>query len=157
MEKDMNQKTAREFCASRRAVPFGAYKLSHNDSPEWRKLSGGYIGVTDGSSKAYVMAGHIFAIEIHDGMPEIYSYTRNGVTAAEATKPYALNSLYKMLSKPEEWIRKKISFRDMIRRVTSVYPDLYIPTREQFYAEYGLVYDGENRFIENPHDLKDDE
>lgn len=147
-------KTARAHCVARRSAPFGSYRLDPLGVPSWRKLGGGYIGVTDGSEKGYVAPGLIFAVEIHGGEPEIRSYTRKG-SGLESLKPYATKSLYHMLQNPEIWISRKITFQDMISMCKRLYPDLETPTATEFWNEYGLSFDGIH--VENILNLADDE
>jgi hypothetical protein len=138
--------TARQHCASRRVYCFN---LAPSDSaPSWRKLHNGYIGVADGTPQNYIAPGLIFAIEIHDNTPQIYTYRKRGVGAA-IYRPYTLKSLYQILKNPDNLAKSPISFDDMIAAVKSFYPDIYTPTPFQFFAEYGQKFDSKTGNISN--------
>lgn len=132
--------TAREHCASRRATPFGAYRLPPEGSPQWKKLGHGYLAVVDGTQKAYVASGLIFAVEIHDNIPQIYSYIRTGDGLA-ALKPYAARTLYHMLATTDGWSKTAISYDDLVSLVCRIHPATTIPEEKLFWREWGIMLD----------------
>ena len=147
--------TARQHAAARRAAPFGAYRRSPLGEAEWKKLGHGYIGVTDGSKKGYVAPGLIFSVEIHNNKPEIRSYVRRG-EGLECLKPYAVGTLYHLLSDDTLWKSKVITFDDMISSVNRLYNDLKIPNKSDFWREFGIFYNKETDTVENILNLDDD-
>lgn len=147
--------TARQHAAARRAAPFGAYRRSPLGEAEWKKLGHGYIGVTDGSKKGYVAPGLIFAVEIHNNKPEIRSYVRRG-EGLECLKPYAVGTLYHLLSDDTLWRSKVITFDDMISSVNRLYNGSKIPTKADFWREFGIFYNKETDTAENILNLDDD-
>lgn len=154
---EAQSQTAREYCCAHKGVPFGKYRLAPKGEPGWRKLSGGYIGVTDGSDQQYVMPKMIFAVEVRNGRPAIYSYTRKDLSGAAKWKPYSRNYLHKTLSKPELWEAKEISFGEMVKLIIDVFPEVEIPNPSLFWAEYGMSYDKESGEVTNFAGVKDDE
>ena len=155
---NMRPMTPREYAAGRRNVPFCGYGLS-TDRPDWRKIGGGYIAVTDGTEKQYVAAGLIFGGEIRKGKPCIISYWRAGAgEGLHGSRPYALWTLKTMVCDGVIVPRTgPISYDDMIRMVRSVHPGIWIPDPIAFYAEYGLVFDEATGEINNPFGLADEE
>lgn len=155
---DMRPMTPREYANGRRNVPFGGYGLS-NGRPDWRKIGGGYIAVTDGTAKQYVAAGLIFAVEIRNSKPCIISYWRKDAgDGLHGSRPYALWTLKTMVSAGMIVPRTgPISYDDMIHMVRSVHPGIWIPDPIAWYAEYGLVYDEATGEINNPFGLAKEE
>lgn len=147
--------TARQHAAARRAAPFGSYRRAPSGEAEWKKLGHGYIGVTDGSKKGYVAPGLIFAVEIHNNAPEIRSYTKRG-EGLECLKPYAVGTLYHLLSDDTLWKSKAITFDEMISSVKRLYNDAKMPTRSAFWQEFGIFYDKETCTAKNILNLDDD-
>lgn len=147
--------TARQHAAARRAAPFGSYRRAPGGEAEWKKLGHGYIGVTDGSKKGYVAPGLIFAVEIHNNTPEIRSYTKRG-EGLECLKPYAVGTLYHLLSDDTLWKSKAITFDEMISSVKRLYNDAKMPTRSEFWQEFGIFYDKETFTAKNILNLDDD-
>ena len=147
--------TARQHAAARRAAPFGSYRCAPSGEAEWKKLGHGYIGVTDGSKKGYVAPGLIFAVEIHNNTPEIRSYTKRG-EGLECLKPYAVGTLYHLLSDDTLWKSKAITFDEMISSVKRLYNDAKMPTRSEFWQEFGIFYDKETCTAKNILNLDDD-
>lgn len=157
-KKDFADMTPREFFVMRRPSRVGAYRQEQDGRPEWRKLGGGYIGVTDGSPRGYVAPGLIFAVEIRGGEPVICSYRRHGLAGLAASRPYTAGSLRHLLNFGETgtvWDAEPMTFDEMAAAVLSVYPDASIPTPADFLAEYGCGWNRSAKRPENVHGLRE--
>ncbi len=148
--------TTQEYSASKCALPFGQ-KTKTRNAPCWCKIGHGFTVITDGAEKTpYVAPGHIYAVTIsEDGKPVINSYwPTDSLTGLKATRPFSFTYLRRQVYRdnlvPAE---TDISFEQLIGSVTAMHPTAWIPSKEAFYAEYGLVYDTATEEITNPENL----
>lgn len=133
-------KTARQHSAEMRNRAFrGRFK-------NWHKVRG-YIVKTDEAGN--VARGHIFAVEIHDGTPKVYSYTRKGLSTAEQDKSYSINTLRSMLANPEQWIAHEIDELDFSVMLRKVYPEEQPPRFSSVCVEFGMLYNNCTKSIDN--------
>ena len=133
-------KTARQHSAEMRNRPFrGRFE-------GWHKVRG-YLVKTDESGN--VARGHIFAVEIHDGMPQVYSYTRRGLSTAEQGDSYSINTLRNMLANPEKWQSHKIDDLDFYVMLHKIYPEEKIPRFSSVCIEFGMLYNNFTKTIDN--------
>ena len=133
-------KTARQHSAEMRNRPFrGRFS-------GWRKCRG-YLVKTDEAGN--VARGHIFAVEIHNGTPAVYSYTRKGLSTAEQNKSYSIKTLSALLANPEAWDSHEIDelhFSVMLRKI---YPDEPTPRFSSVCIEFGMLYNNCTKTIDN--------
>ena len=133
-------KTARQHSAEMRNRPFrGRFE-------GWHKVRG-YLVKTDESGN--VARGHIFAVEIHDGTPKVYSYTKRGLSTAKQDSSYSINTLRGMLANPEQWESHEIDELDFAVILRKVYPDESTPRFSSVCIEFGMLYNNCTKTIEN--------
>ena len=133
-------KTARQHSAEMRNRPFrGRFE-------GWHKVRG-YLVKTDESGN--VARGHIFAVEIHDGVPKVYSYTRRGLSTAAESRSYSINTLRVMLANPEQWEPHEIDELDFPVMLRKVYPDEPTPRFSSVCVEFGMLYNNCTKTIDN--------
>lgn len=135
--------TPREYCASRRSLPFGEHRMRRG-VPDWRKVGRGLIAVTDGSEKQYVVPGLIFGIELSDSnVPEICTYWR--VASDDKMKrrfydrPYALSTIRRLVAERKIVRSGTLNYDELARHVRSVYHNCWLPPLDMFALEYDLV------------------
>lgn len=129
----------RDYCAANRHPPFQAHTFEPG-TPAWRKVGGGLIAVTDGTARRYVGPGLIFGVEWgSDGKPRIASY---GCAAEQdglaVTKPYTYETLRTWVAKGKIVRQQWITYEEMVVMIRRLLPMAWVPTPEEFWAEYGL-------------------
>lgn len=148
---DTINKTARQHCNDRHASC--SWEPHTPDTPHWTKC-GGYIVLADEYNN--VQNGMIYAIEIHGGIPSIYSYTRAGLRGIAAHRAYSVRSLQALLKDPGAWTGTPIAFDDVIKNAAELFPRATMPTRSRFCIEYGIKYDRYSDTMINCFNLLDD-
>lgn len=133
-------KTARQHSAEMRNRPFRGRFAG------WHKVRG-YLVKTDEAGN--VARGHIFAVEIRNGVPKVYSYTRKGLSTAEENRSYSINTLRNMLSNPENWESHEIDELDFAVILRKVYPDEPTPRFSSVCVEFGMLYNNCTKTIYN--------
>lgn len=129
----------RDYCASNRHPPFRGQTFEPG-TPAWRKVGSGLIAVTDGTPRQHVGPGLVFAVDWDaDGKPQIASY---GCTVAQGSlgdmKPYTYETLRTWVAKGKIVRRQWITYEEMVVMVRRLLPMTWVPTPEEFWAEYGL-------------------
>ena len=129
----------RGYCAANRHPPFQEHVFKPG-TPAWRKVGGGLIAVTDGTARRYVGPGLIFGVEWgSDGKPRIASY---GCAAEQdglaVTKPYTYETLRTWVAKGKIVRQQWITYEEMVLMIRRLLPMAWVPTPEEFWAEYGL-------------------
>lgn len=133
-------KTARQHSAEMRNRPFrGRFK-------NWHKVRG-YLVKTD--ERGNVARGHVFAVEIRNGTPKVYSYTRRGLSTAEKDKSYSINTLRNMLTDSEQWEPHEIDELDFSVMLRNIYPDEATPRFSSVCIEFGMLYNNCTKTIDN--------
>lgn len=133
-------KTAREHSVEMRNKPFrGRFE-------GWHKVRG-YLVKTDECGN--VARGHIFAVEIHGGVPRVYSYTRKGLSTAEADRSYSINTLRSMLADSEQWEPHEIDELDFSVILRKIYPEEQPPRFSSVCIEFGMLYNNCTKTIDN--------
>ena len=133
-------KTARQHSAEMHNKPFRGRFAG------WRKCRG-YLVKTDESGN--VARGHIFAVEIHGGVPKVYSYTRRGLSTAEQNKSYSIKTLSTLLTDAEAWDSHEIDALDFAVMLRKIYPDEITPRFSSICVEFGMLYNTCTKTIDN--------
>lgn len=133
-------KTARQHSSEMRNRPFRGRFAG------WRKCRG-YLVKTDEAGN--VARGHIFAVEIHDGVPGVYSYTRKGLSTASQDKSYSIKTLANLLTNPETWESHEIDELDFSVMLRKIYPDEQTPRFSSVCIEFGMLYNNCTKTIDN--------
>ena len=121
----------RGYCAANRHPPFQEHGI---------KPGTPLIAVTDGTARRYVGPGLIFGVEWgSDGKPRIASY---GCAAEQdglaVTKPYTYETLRTWVAKGKIVRQQWITYEEMVIMIRRLLPMAWVPTPEEFWAEYGL-------------------
>lgn len=149
-------RSPRDYCAARRSLPFGAYRTPQGCPVTYYHIGRGltavgYVG--DATLRTLIPQGLIFGIEFIDGQPAICTYWRKD--DIHRSKPYTLSTA-KRLAAERQLVRAEadISYTDMADRIKAINPGAWIPYAEDFYRDYGLVYDPMTGKIDNPYGLE---
>ena len=129
----------RAYCVAKRQPPFQWHRFDA-DAPTWCKVGGGLMAVTDGTPRRYIAPELIFAIDLDaDGKPRVASYgCATEQEGLAATKPYTYESVRTMVATGRIKRRQWISYEEMVIMVRRVLPMAWVPTLDEFLAEYGL-------------------
>ena len=133
-------KTARQHSAEMRNRPFRGRFVG------WHKVRG-YLVKCDECGN--VARGHIFAVEIHDGTPKVYSYTRRGLSTAKQDSSYSINTIRNMLANPENWESHEIDELDFAVILRKIYPEEQPPRFSSVCVEFGMLYNNCTKSIDN--------
>lgn len=133
-------KTARQHSAEMRNCPFrGRFE-------GWHKVRG-YLVKADECGN--VARGHIFAVEIRDNVPKVYSYTRRGLSTAEQNRSYSFKTLNNLLKNAEDWEPHEIDELDFSVMLRKIYPDEQTPRFSSVCIEFGMLYNNCTKTIDN--------
>ena len=135
--KDYTNITPRMYAAHHRSPAFGGRELPPDNVPGWRKIGRGLIAAHDGGKDAMrVRPGHVYAVEIHNGVIGIASYR------TRSSRPYTISTA-KLMAATQQWTRDRwpMTYDEMADAVRAAYPGLDVPGPKKWYAEYGIDYD----------------
>lgn len=133
-------KTARQHSSEMHNRPFrGRFS-------GWHKVRGYLVKVDEAGN---VARGHVFAVEIHNGTPRVYSYTRNGLSTAAQNKSYSIKTLNNLLTNPENWESHEIDALDFDVMLRKIYPDEQTPRFSSVCIEFGMLYNNCTKTIDN--------
>lgn len=129
----------REYSAARRGLPFGVYRQGY-DEVRWDVVQG-LVAVTRGTTH-YVIPGLLFGVvEDGDGY-SIASYWHISDAEPWVRRIYALRTLRTFASKGElTEVKRGLKFADVAKMVHKEYPNLQMPSMDQFYGQFGLCPD----------------
>ena len=133
-------KTARQHSAEMRNKPFRGRFAG------WHKVRG-YLVKADEAGN--VARGHVFAVEIHNGTPRVYSYTRKGLSTAAQNKSYSIKTLNNLLTNSENWEPHEIDALDFSVMLRKVYPEETPPRFSSVCVEFGMLYNNCTKTIDN--------
>lgn len=130
----------RRFNTYHRKTPFWRSHRFAEGEPAWTKVGYGLIAVVDGSPRKMIAPGLIFAVEQDgDGQYRIATYGyADGRDTDGIGRPYAWETVRSAISAGKLARRGWVSYEDMVVAVRKVLPMAWVPTEEEFYAEYGL-------------------
>lgn len=133
-------KTARQHSAEMHNRPF------RGRFPGWHKVRGYLVKVDEAGNVAH---GHIFAVEIRDGTPRVYSYTRSGLSTAEQNRSYSIKTLNNLLTNPDNWETHEIDELDFSVMLRKIYPEEATPRFSSVCVEFGMLYNNLTKTIDN--------
>ena len=133
-------KTARQHSSEMHNKPFRGRFAG------WHKVRG-YLVKTDEAGN--VARGHIFAVEIHGGIPKVYSYTRRGLSTAAQNKSYSIKTLNSLLTNSKNWESHEIDELDFSVMLRKIYPDEPTPRFSSVCIEFGMLYNNCTKTIDN--------
>ena len=133
-------KTARQHSAEMRNRPFRGRFAG------WHKVRG-YLVKCDEAGN--VARGHVFAVEIRNGVPKVYSYTRRGLSTAERDRSYSFKTLNNLLTNPDNWESHEIDELDFSVMLRKVYPEETPPRFSSVCVEFGMLYNNCTKTIDN--------
>ncbi|WP_304973839.1 hypothetical protein [uncultured Alistipes sp.] len=132
--------TPRYYNTHRTKKPFWRLHKSNEGEPAWVKVGRGLLAVGDGTPQQMIAPGLIFSIEKDEhGANRIGTYGRDDhKDDVGLGRPYALLTMRSTVSDGIYVRRNWISYEDMVMAVRKVFPMAWVPTEEEFYAEYGI-------------------
>lgn len=133
-------KTARQHSAEMHNCPFRGRFAG------WHKVRG-YLVKADEAGN--VARGHVFAVEIRDGVPKVYSYTRRGLSTAEQNRSYSFKTLNNLLKNAEDWEPHEIDELDFSVMLRKIYPEEATPRFSSVCIEFGMLYNNCTKKIDN--------
>lgn len=134
------QGTPRYYNTHRTKTPFWRQHRSADGEPAWIKAGRGLLVVGDGTPARMVAPGLVFSIEPDEnGTNRIARYGRmDHKDDAGLGRPYALLTMRTAISDGKYARRGWISYEDMVVAIRRIFPTAWVPTEDEFYAEYGI-------------------
>lgn len=132
--------TPRYYNTHRTKTPFWRLHRSVDGEPAWIKAGRGLLVVGDGTPARMVAPGLAFSIEPDEtGTNRIARYGRaDHKDDSGLGRPYALLTMRTAISDGKYVRRGWISYEDMVVAIRRVLPTAWVPTEDEFYAEYGI-------------------
>lgn len=132
--------TPRYYNTHRTKTPFWRLHRYADGEPAWVKVGRGLLAVGDGTPQRMIAPGLIFSVEKDEhGTNRIGTYGRaDHKDDVGLGRPYALLTMRSTVSDGIYVRRNWISYEDMVMAVRKVFPMAWVPTEEEFYAEYGI-------------------